>query len=102
CTLPLPDALPISPILALGTEDDPFGTEAALDRLLKYYSASQRSHLRISPRDIGLESIGHFAFFHERFRDIPLPYPLEWLRNAALPSGAPGRLHILPPGSGLA
>ncbi|HET8703443.1 alpha/beta fold hydrolase [Castellaniella sp.] len=87
-----------APILALGTEDDPFGTEAALDRLLKYYSASQRSHLRISPRDIGLESIGHFAFFHERFRDILWPYALEWLRNAALPAGAPGRLKIMPPG----
>ena len=30
-------------------------------------SASRRSHLRIAPRDVGLDAIGHFAFFHERF-----------------------------------
>lgn len=87
-----------APILAFGTEDDPYGTEAALDRLLRYYSASRRSHLRIAPRDVGLDAIGHFAFFHERFRDVLWPYALEWLRNAALPAGSPGRLKIMPPG----
>ncbi|MFT0533756.1 alpha/beta fold hydrolase [Castellaniella hirudinis] len=87
-----------APILALGTEDDPYGTEAALDRLLRYYSASPRSHLRLAPQDIGLDTIGHFAFFHERFRGILWPYALEWLRHAALPTGAAGRLKIMPPG----
>lgn len=87
-----------APILALGAEDDPYGTEAALDRLLRYYSASRRSHLRIAPRDVGLDAIGHFAFFHERFRDILWPYALEWLRNAALPAESPGRLKIMPSG----
>ena len=28
-----------------------------------------RTHLRLSPASMGLASIGHFAFFHERFRD---------------------------------
>lgn len=87
-----------APILAFGVEDDPYGTEAALDRLLRYYSASRRSHLRLSPRDVGLDAIGHFAFFHERFRDVLWPYALEWLRSAALPAGLPGRLKIMPPG----
>lgn len=85
-----------APILALGAEDDPYGTEAALDRLLRYYSASRRSHLRLSPGDIGQDSIGHFAFFHERFRDTLWPYALAWLRHAALPEGAAGRLKTLP------
>ncbi|NYT70564.1 alpha/beta fold hydrolase [Pusillimonas noertemannii] len=86
-----------APILALGTDDDPYGTEAALDRLLRYYSASERRHLRLSPRDVGQEEIGHFAFFHERFRDVLWPYALEWLRDAGLPAGFQGRLKVVPP-----
>ena len=86
-----------APILALGTDDDPYGTEAALDRLLRYYSASERRHLRLSPRDVGHEEIGHFAFFHERFRDVLWPYALEWLRGAGLPAGFQGRLKVMPP-----
>lgn len=84
-----------APILALGTDDDPYGTEAALDRLLKYYSASERRHLRLSPRDVGHDEIGHFAFFHERFRDVLWPYALEWLRSAGLPLGFQGRLKVV-------
>jgi len=74
-----------APILALGMDDDPYGTEAALDRLLRYYTASQRCHLRLTPHELGWEKIGHFAFFHEDCRDILWPYALEWLRHAALP-----------------
>ena len=87
-----------APILALGTEDDPFGTEAALDRLLRYYSASPRHHLRLRPRDVGQDAIGHFAFFHDRFRDVLWPYALHWLQHETLPTGAPGRLKIMPAG----
>ena len=36
-------------LLAIGMTDDPFGTEAALDRLLAYFSRSNRVHVRISP-----------------------------------------------------
>ncbi|MER1967435.1 alpha/beta fold hydrolase [Castellaniella sp. GW247-6E4] len=85
-----------APILALGIEDDPYGTEAALDRLLRYYSASPRRHLRIDPQDLGLGMVGHFAFFHERFRDTLWPYALEWLRHASIPEGSPGRLKTMP------
>lgn len=85
-----------APILALGIEDDPYGTEAALDRLLRYYSASQRSHLRINPQEVGLDTIGHFAFFHQRFRDVLWPVALAWLQQAKVPEGYPGRLKILP------
>ncbi|MFA7578912.1 alpha/beta fold hydrolase [Castellaniella sp.] len=87
-----------APILALGVEDDPYGTEAALDRLLRYYSVSERLHLRLRPTDFGLDAIGHFAFFHDRFQDVLWPYALEWLRHARLPQGYPGRLKLMPPG----
>ena len=51
-----------APILALSVTDDEFGTEAAIDRLLAYYTGSARAHLRLSPASMGLASIGHFAF----------------------------------------
>ena len=68
-----------APILALSVTDDEFGTEAAIDRLLAYYTGSARTHLRLSPASMGLASIGHFAFFHERFRDTLWPIALGWL-----------------------
>ena len=64
---------------ALSVTDDEFGTEAAIDRLLAYYTGSARTHLRLSPASMGLASIGHFAFFHERFRDTLWPIALGWL-----------------------
>ena len=68
-----------APILALSVTDDEFGTEAAIDRLLAYYTGSAALHLRLSPASMGLASIGHFAFFHERFRDTLWPIALGWL-----------------------
>ena len=59
--------------------DDEFGTEAAVGRLLAYFTGSARTHLRLAPASLGLEAIGHFAFFHERFRDTLWPIALGWL-----------------------
>lgn len=68
-----------APILALSVTDDEFGTEAAVGRLLAYFTGSARTHLRLAPASLGLEAIGHFAFFHERFRDTLWPIALGWL-----------------------
>lgn len=68
-----------APILALSVTDDEFGTEAAIGRLLAYFTGSARTHLRLAPTSLGLEAIGHFAFFHERFRDTLWPIALGWL-----------------------
>ena len=79
-----------APILALGIEDDPFGTVPAIDRLLGYYLHSERHHLRLAPAAIGQDEIGHFAFFHQRFRESLWPIALDWLQNQTLPSPLPG------------
>ncbi|MGE8657102.1 MAG: alpha/beta fold hydrolase [Achromobacter sp.] len=68
-----------APILALSVTDDEFGTEAAVGRLLAYFTGSARTHLRLAPASLGLDAIGHFAFFHERFRDTLWPLALGWL-----------------------
>jgi predicted alpha/beta hydrolase len=75
-----------APILALGIDDDPFGTVPAIDRLLGYYRNSERHHLRLAPAALGQEAIGHFAFFQQRFQDALWPIALDWLRDRKLPA----------------
>lgn len=82
-----------APILAVGLDDDPHGTAEALDRLLAYFTTSHRRHWRIEPSDIGVEAIGHFAFFHDRFKQSLWPLAVEWLRTGKIVENAPGRLH---------
>lgn len=80
-----------APILALGIDDDPFGTVAAIDRLLGYYRNSERHHLRLAPAAIGQNAIGHFAFFQRRFQDSLWPIARDWLHDQTLPAPLPGR-----------
>ncbi|MDF1749289.1 MAG: alpha/beta fold hydrolase [Alphaproteobacteria bacterium] len=82
----------VAPILAVGLDDDPHGTPAAIDRLLRYFKSSPRHHWTLSPSDIGVGSIGHFAFFHDRFQASLWPLALAWLETGIVPSDWPGRL----------
>ncbi|MDD0989783.1 alpha/beta fold hydrolase [Pseudomonas sp. TNT2022 ID681] len=79
-------------ILAISLTDDPFGTVAAIERLLGYFEQSRRVHLRISPREIGEREVGHFAFFHSRFEARLWPIALGWLRQGEVSTEAPGTL----------
>lgn len=75
-------------ILAIGLSDDPFGTPQALDRLLGYYTSAQRTRIEIHPASIGADSIGHFAYFHDRFESTLWMDALRWLRDGHLPAAA--------------
>lgn len=72
-------------ILAIGLSDDPFGTPAAIDRLLGYYSGARRTRIEIHPESVGAGSIGHFAWFHDRFEHTLWMDALRWLRDGVLP-----------------
>ena len=78
--------------LAVSFADDEFGTIPAIQRLLRYYRNSPRTHLHIEPQDIGLASVGHFSFFHSRFESSLWHLPLEWLRHGCLPANVPGSI----------
>ena len=71
-------------ILAISITDDPFGTVAAIERLLGYFDNSERTHLRLAPEDIGEKRVGHFAFFRSEYQDRLWPIALAWLQNGQL------------------
>ncbi len=71
-------------ILAISITDDPFGTVAAIERLLGYFDGSERTHLRIAPADIGEKAVGHFAFFRSEHQERLWPIALVWLQNGQL------------------
>jgi len=83
-----------APTLALSLDDDEFGTVPAVRRLLRHYGSSPATHLHVPPAAIGVERIGHFAFFHDRFEAALWPIPLEWLRSGRLAEDA--RRFVLP------
>jgi predicted alpha/beta hydrolase len=82
-------------ILALSVTDDEFGTVPAIERLLGYFTRSETTHLRIAPAMLGLETIGHFAFFNNRFEHTLWQIPLGWLQHGQVPGNAPG--DVVPP-----
>jgi|CXWL01.1.fsa_nt_gi predicted alpha/beta hydrolase len=51
------------PMLAYSFADDPWATQVATAALLGFYSAADREHRHLTPKDVGLPRIGHFGFF---------------------------------------
>ena len=73
-----------APTLALGFTDDEWGTLPALRRLLRHFTSSPSTLLHVRPPEIGLDEVGHFAFFHSRFEQTLWPLALEWLRTGVV------------------
>ena len=68
-------------ILAIADDRDPFATLSATRRLLNYFPRSERQFVQIRPRHLGLPKLGHFGFFHDRFRESLWPQSLRWLQT---------------------
>lgn len=81
-----------APLLAIGIDDDAFGTTAAIERLLGYFGNCPATHLRLEPGAVGETAIGHFAFFHSRFERSLWRIPLQWLQSASVPADIPSTL----------
>ncbi|MFJ2687504.1 alpha/beta fold hydrolase [Pseudomonas sp. NPDC087342] len=87
----LPFANVSAKTLAISVSDDPYGTIPAIERLLGYFTGSMTTHLRIEPKDIGEEEVGHFAFFRSPYQATLWPIALSWLQNGELAPDTPGR-----------
>jgi hypothetical protein len=81
-----------APLLAVSVTDDEYGTVPAIERLLGYFTGSAVTHLRIAPQAIGVDAIGHFAFFHSRFEASLWRIALAWLKTGEATADMPGRI----------
>lgn len=68
-----------APILAVGMSDDELGTSQAIQRTLAYYTGAPRTHVLLTPGDMGKPSVGHFDLFHTRHSDTFWTRTLDWL-----------------------
>ncbi len=67
------------PVLSVNPTDDPYATPAAVRRTLRYLSSATCEEWFVDPRDLGVDEIGHFGLFHQRFRETFWPKALHWL-----------------------
>jgi predicted alpha/beta hydrolase len=68
-------------ILAIGISDDAFGTPVAINRLLAYFENCRSYRRTITPAEVRRATIGHFAYFHEQFRDTLWHDSVRWLAD---------------------
>ena len=66
-------------VLALRFSDDPFGTEAATQRVVGLYANSNTNIHALGPPDVGDSPIGHFGFFRSRFKATLWPHVANWI-----------------------
>lgn len=57
------------PTLFYSFTDDTFAPEGAVNALIDRLSGAELTHRRLAPRELGVESVGHFGFFRPRFSD---------------------------------
>lgn len=67
------------PILSVGMSDDPWGTPAAINGLMKHYVNADVEQIWLSPQDAGGQKIGHLGFFRSRFTETLWPGIMDWL-----------------------
>lgn len=72
-------------ILALADVDDPYATPSATRRLLGHFSRSRRRFVQLDPRREGLPAMGHFGFFHARYRASLWETAIGWLGTGEQP-----------------
>ena len=74
-----------APILAVGMSDDDLATSRAITRALAYYTGAERTHVLLTPADMGKPAVGHFDLFHARHLDTFWTQTLEWLIDGRNP-----------------
>lgn len=68
------------PISALSFTDDEYMSARSTESLHGLYGAAWRDHRRVAPPEIGVQRIGHFGFFSQRFAESLWPIARDWLR----------------------
>lgn len=63
------------------SDDNYYASAASVEALTRLYVGSKVRHEVISPQDYGMETIGHFGFFHRRAPQMLWSQAEEWLRQ---------------------
>lgn len=72
-----------APSLVWSATDDPYAPRASVEGLVDRLRRSRVHHARVTPRDVGVRSLGHFGFFRPRVRDSLWRDTAAFLRAAA-------------------
>ena len=74
-----------APILAYSIDDDGYAPKGAVESLMSFFSNAARERRHVCPSDLGVESIGHFGFFQERFAPLFWQESVDWFGEFASP-----------------
>jgi predicted alpha/beta hydrolase len=66
-------------ILSIADVHDEYATPAACRRLLDHFPQAERRFVQLDLEREGLPTMGHFGFFHARYRDSLWERAAEWL-----------------------
>lgn len=70
-------------MLAYSFSDDWYAPHRAVEGLLSFYGAAQKSHRHLDPADVPAKAIGHFGFFRGEFEETLWRETSQWLKEAA-------------------
>ncbi len=70
-----------APYLLYAMDDDLHAPLRAAQGLLELYPNARRELRRLAPGSLGVDRIGHFGFFRERFRDTLWREAADWLQS---------------------
>jgi predicted alpha/beta hydrolase len=71
------------PLLAYSFSDDDYAPRAAVEGLLDFYTDADIRHRHVRPAEIGAQSIGHFGFFRQAFKETLWRDAIDWLARQA-------------------
>lgn len=80
------------PIRSYSFSDDTFAPPRAVEALLGFYTGAAIERRALAPLDLGVEAVGHWGFFRERFREPLWTEAASWIRSLSAdvrPSPAP-------------
>jgi len=81
-----------APLRSYAFRDDRLAPPATVRALAEFYRGTHTDLRVISPRELGVRSIGHFGFFRAMFRESLWAEAHAWLReNAPVPAQRPSR-----------
>lgn len=61
------------PVTSISLTDDEMMSKENIESLLSFFDRAPKKTIRISPLDIGVNSIGHFGFFKDQYSDSLWP-----------------------------